>query len=131
MNAIRLPAERPVSEIMQAHVHSIGMDDSLSTAEAFLNQHGLSWAPVVGENREPIGVLSVDDLIRFRVQGSRSDQTPAWRLCTYRPATVPPNTAVSEVARLMLSRKIHHVVIVEHGEMKGVVSSLDLVQLLA
>ncbi len=121
----------PISTLMQNRPLTIGMDDTVKDAEAFLNSEGLSWAPVVGNNGEPLGVLSADDLMRFHVNNRDAANTAAWLLCTYRPVCVPPQTSISAVAQLMVNRKIHHIVITEDGELRGVVSSLDLVKTLA
>ncbi len=120
----------PISTLMQTRPLTIGMDDTVQAAEAFLNSEGLSWAPVVGNAGEPVGVLSADDLIRFHVANRDAANTAAWLLCTYRPVCVTPDTTISAVAKLMVSRKIHHVVITDDGDLKGVVSSLDLVRTL-
>jgi CBS domain-containing protein len=54
----------------------------------------------------------------------------AWQLCTYKPVTVQGDASIQEVARLMVERQIHHVVVVEQGRVAGVVSSLDLLRTL-
>jgi len=56
---------------------------------------------------------------------------PAWMICSYKPISVDAATSVGEVARLMLERRIHHVVVTQAGAMVGVVSALDFVRLLA
>jgi CBS domain-containing protein len=118
----------PISSLMHSPVLSIGMDESLQAAEAFMDTRGLSWAPVVSNAREAVGVLSLDDLVRFRANNRDAGNTPVWRMCTYKPVCVNPETTIAEVARLMVERKIHHVVINEGGDIKGVVSSLDLLK---
>jgi CBS domain-containing protein len=52
----------------------------------------------------------------------------AWSICTYKPISVAPGTSVSEVARLMLNQKVHHVVVADGDRLVGVVSSLDFVR---
>jgi CBS domain-containing protein len=55
----------------------------------------------------------------------------AWQLCTYKPISVEADAPVEAVARLMVEHRIHHVVVMERGQVAGVVSSLDLLQVLA
>jgi signal-transduction protein with cAMP-binding, CBS, and nucleotidyltransferase domain len=117
-----------VSSMMQSPAKIIHMDDSVQTAEAFLSSQGLSWAPVVNDAGEAAGIISSDDLIRFHVDNPNAATTPVWRLCTYKPVCVSPETSVSTVARLMVERKIHHVVITENNRIQGVVSSLDFLK---
>lgn len=120
----------PISSLMQPQAKTLRMDDTVQAAAAFLSREGLSWAPVMSDTGEALGVLSADDLIRFQTQNPDGATTPVWQLCRYKPATVSPDTAISTVARLMVERKIHHVVITEGGAIRGVVSSLDFLKML-
>ena len=118
----------PISRLMQPHTRTLAADDSITAVEAFLLQHGLSWAPVLGDDDELLGVVSSSDLVRFRRSALDPDTTAAWQLCTYRPISVGPETTVGEVARLMVERHIHHVVVIEQGRIRGCVSALDFVK---
>jgi CBS domain-containing protein len=42
--------------------------------------------------------------------------------------TVRPDATLGEVARLMVESNIHHVVVTDGNEIKGVVSALDFVR---
>ena len=120
----------PISTLMQAQTKTLRMDDTVQTAAAFLNRQGLSWAPVVSDTGEALGALSADDLVRFQTTNPDGAATPVWRLCSYKPPSVSPETPISTVARLMVERKIHHVVITEGATIRGVVSSLDFLKVL-
>ncbi len=43
------------------------------------------------------------------------------------PVTVEVDTAISEVARLMVTERIHRVLVTDRGRLVGIVSALDLV----
>lgn len=118
----------PISALMQPHTRTIAADDPIEAVEAFLERHGLSWAPVLGDSGELLGVVSTADLMRARRTSLDPATTAAWRLCTYRPIAVSPTTTVGEVARLMIERHIHHVVVIERGIIRGCVSALDFVK---
>lgn len=47
------------------------------------------------------------------------------------PVTVAPTATVREVAQIMLSQHLHRVLVEENGELRGLISSLDLVRLIA
>jgi CBS domain-containing protein len=117
-----------ISSLMQVPVWTVRMDDTVQAAETFLSRHGLSWVPIVSDTGEAVGVLSADDLMRFRAGSPDAAATRVWQLCTYKPVCVGPETTIGAVARLMVERKIHHVVVIENNDIKGVVSSLDLLQ---
>jgi len=118
----------PISTLMQLHTKTIAADDAVETIEAFLNRNGLSWAPVLGDAGELLGVISIADLVRFHRDMRDASGIAAWQLCTFRPITVSPDTAICEVARLMVDHHVHHVVVTDNGAVRGVVSSLDFVK---
>ncbi|MEZ5740908.1 MAG: CBS domain-containing protein [Burkholderiaceae bacterium] len=119
---------QPISALMQPHADVIAMDMSVSEVEAFLTAHRRSWAPVVADHGEVIGVLSDADLVRLRASGRDPDRKKAWQVSTYRPLCVDPQTTIGEVAKAMVERRIHHVVVTEDGYIRGVVSALDFVK---
>jgi CBS domain-containing protein len=120
----------PVSGVMQRLVHGVGMDETAAQLEALFTEHKLSWVPVLNPDGEVVGVISQSDLTRLRAMLPGLASLHAWQLCTYKPVTVQGDASIQEVARLMVERQIHHVVVVEQGRVAGVVSSLDLLRTL-
>jgi len=47
---------------------------------------------------------------------------------SFRKPKVGPTTPVSEVARLMVKKRIHHVAVTENRSIQGFVSSFDFVE---
>jgi len=117
-----------VSMLMQRNVWTIKMDDPVEAIKALFTRERLSWAPVVSEEGVVVGVISATDLVRHLEIGKELPRVMAWQLCTYKPIEVAPDTTLKEVAGLMVERKIHHVVVMEHSKIVGVVSSLDFVR---
>lgn len=117
-----------IASLMQRNVTRVGPDDTLQAVEAKLVAQGLSWVPVVDASGVVMGVISHADLARAHAEGRMAPKASAWQLCTYKPVTVRPDATLGEVARLMTEGNIHHVVVVEDQEIRGVVSSLDFVR---
>jgi CBS domain-containing protein len=117
-----------IASMMERQVRTLGMDDTLAQVEGLFAREGLSWAPVLESGGAVLGVVSAADLMQFRARQQDANTVRAWQLCTYKPITVGPDTPVSEVARLMVDRKIHHVVVADAAGIAGVVSSLDFVR---
>ena len=117
-----------ISSLMQHEVYSVSPDDTMQAVEALMVARGLSWVPVVDSNGAVLGVISSTDLLRFHADGKEASVVCAWQICTYKPITVRPQASVSEVARLMVETNIHHVVVAEGSDIKGVVSSFDFVR---
>jgi CBS domain-containing protein len=119
---------RTVSTLMQQRVHAVGMDDGVADVERLFAEHGLSWAPVLDTGGAVLGVISAFDLVRYRAQGGAGAAPRAWQLCTYKPIVVDPDAPLADVARRMVEREIHHVVVMRGAQLAGVVSSLDFVK---
>jgi CBS domain-containing protein len=117
-----------VSSLMQRRVRTIDMDDTVAEVEGMLARERLSWAPVTTGDSEVVGVISATDLLRFHASGQDAAKIMAWQLCTYKPITAAPDTTLEELARLMVARGIHHVVVKDAEKIAGVVSSLDFVR---
>jgi predicted transcriptional regulator len=117
-----------VSSLMQRHVRTIDMDDTVPEVEGMFARERLSWAPVTNDDGEVVGVISATDLLRFHASGKDAAPTMAWQLCTYKPITVASDATLEEVARLMIARGIHHVVVKDAEKIAGVLPSLDFVR---
>lgn len=117
-----------VSSLMQRRIRTIDMDDTVAEIEGMFARERLSWAPVTTAGGEVIGVISATDLLQFHASGRDAAPIRAWQLCTYKPITVAPDTTLEELARLMIARGIHHVVVKDAEKIAGVVSSLDFVR---
>ena len=147
------------SDIMTSPVHVLdGRMDVREAVNAF-DEHGISGAPVVNEDGHLVGVLSQTDVMHWYL--TREDElvveTDYWHRPELDRAPLPKDfslvdtnvprvaelmtpvvvaatadTPVAELARTMVERKVHRVIITHHGdEVAGVVSAVDLLKLLA
>lgn len=120
--------DKPVSALMQTQVTTVNMEASIASVEQTLDDKKLSCVPVVDADGKCFGVISAPDLVHFhRVRGNSLAER-AWEVCTHTVVEAGPEISVRQAARLMLSNKVHHVVIVENESIVGMVSSLDLVE---
>ena len=119
---------QPISSFMERQVWTVDIDDAVADVESLFARQSISWAPVLESKRMIVGVISTSDLLRFHAQGQDPTAVRAWQLCSYKPITVSPDTPLSEVARLMIERKVHHVVVTDNEGIAGVVSSFDFVR---
>ena len=119
---------QPISSFMERQVWTVDMDDTIAEIDSLFARQGLSWAPVLESRRTIVGAISASDLLQFHAQGQDPTAVRAWQICSYKPISVSPETLVSEVARLMIEGKVHHVVVTDSEGIAGVVSSLDFVR---
>lgn len=119
---------RPVSEVMTKSVLTVDTQDTLDKVEEAMNSHHVTSVPVVDGKGVIFGILSAYDLIHFHALHKNLKSLRAWEMCTYKPVVVTPDISVAEVARFMVDKRIHHVVVSENGTIQGFVSSLDLIE---
>lgn len=119
---------RPISELMSREIRVVDTEDTIDQVDALFTAHKLSSVPVVDARGAVFGILSSGDLRQFHAAKKNPKAVRAWELCTYQPISVSPDTSVSEVARLMMQHRIHHVLVIESGTLQGIVSSLDFVR---
>ena len=117
-----------IAALMTRQVRTIEMDDTVERVEAVLTEQALSWAPVIDPAGVVVGVISRADLLQFHAHARDPKAVCAWQLCTYKPVSVDESTPAGEVARTMVDRHIHHVVVTSGQRLVGVVSSLDFVR---
>ncbi|SDY55963.1 CBS domain-containing protein [Collimonas sp. OK242] len=119
----------PISIMMQKLISTVDMDDSVEEVEAKLRINNVSAVPVIeGKTGAVIGIISARDLLRFHAEKRDPAALLAWEICSYRPIEVSSDTPVSEVAKLMVTHGMHHIVVTDNKLVKGIVSSFDFVK---
>ena len=128
MNETLLGSKTTIAGIMCASLVTVDMQDTVLRVEEVLNQHNLSSVPVVDRERgDCFGIISLKDVAHFRSAKRNPSAVLAWEMCTYKPLAASPQASIEDVARLMVEHRIHHVVVVQDGVLKGLVSSLDVI----
>jgi len=114
-----------VSEIMNREVFSLHPMDSVETAVGGLAAMGITGAPLVDSMGVVTGMVSLRTLVASPEAKTVVD-------CATLPAiSVSPETSIDEAARLIGSKGVHRVPVVDpEGRPVGIVSSLDLVRAL-
>ncbi len=114
-----------VHEIMNPEVFSVRADDATDLAMLGVLALGITTAPVVDADGQPIGVISLRDLVGA-LGGARVRERmriPA--------ATIRTSASVQDAARALDQANLHHLVAVDRqGRAAGMVSSLDVVRAL-
>ncbi len=132
-----------VADIMTEHVVTVSEEDSLDTVTQSLDRFRFRHIPVL-DGRVVVGVITERDLLRYAV--SALEQGPAAnvkaadierrtfvaQVMTRHPRTVPPKTPVTEAAAVMADERIGCLPVVNAaGELLGIVTSSDLLQLMS
>lgn len=125
-------AVETAADMMSGPVASISGRASFSQAVAFFIDQNVTVAPVVGDQGEPVGVLSVVDLlihVRESVPSERIVSATVVTLMTPTLFSVTPDTPASLVIQDMLRSKVHHLFVTDaDGRILGVVSACDVLR---
>lgn len=136
-----------IRELMRGTTATVQPDTSWKEAAQLFFDHRVSAAPVVDEAGRLVGILSEKDLFRGLFPSFRDwVQTPETYLdfsemehnaaaaasktvrevMSTRVLTASPDTPILKVGALMVSSGIHHVPVVEHDVLVGMVGRGDI-----
>ena len=115
-----------VSDIMTKNVIGISPEESAAVAARTLAHYNIGMLPVC-QNGKLYGVVTDRDLItRCVASGRQPDQTLVKELMTGQVLSVSPQMDTESAARLMGSRQIRRLPVVEEGRLCGMVSLGDI-----
>lgn len=119
--------DRPISDVMTKSVVTTNTEATVDEVQNLMVAHRLSSLPVIDAKGVIFGIISAADLLKFHSLQKHPKISRAWEICTYKPIEVEPSITVGEVANLMLTNKIHHIVVAQNHEVQGFVSAFDIV----
>jgi CBS domain-containing protein len=120
-----------IASVLQAKgsaIETIASDATVFNAVRKLGEKRIGALPVIDGGRI-VGIISERDVIySLRDQGSGVLQATVGSVMSAPAITVSPDTGVLEALALITQRRIRHLPVVEHGEIRGIVSIGDLVK---
>jgi predicted transcriptional regulator len=150
---------RTVKDLMSPDIMTVADDMTTDALARFLVEHEISGAPVVDGQGRLVGVVSMTDIGRIIAEPSADDsprrsgfyrdvaddftlEDLGQRYVEDRAATVrevmtpvihqvPVTASAAEAARLMIDEHIHRLVVTQKGQPVGIISSLDLLKMIA
>ena len=152
--------QKTAKDIMQRQVVTVSPDAPLHSTQRLFYEEGIHGAPVVDEQGRVVGMITSTDILRAATEteevgpkgadyfGDEPDYPSGLRplatedfqerlqditvadFMTEGVVHVAPSTPISELARTIRENKIHRLLVVENGTLRGIVSTFDLVTLL-
>lgn len=114
-----------IADLMAKRVVTSTPHQSVGHVRDMMIRNRIQSIPIVGPDKEPIGIVTSTDLAR-RVK----DTSPISRIMTRDIVVVPAYNDVSVAARVMRKHKIHHVIVTHEKQVVGLISSFDLLKLI-
>jgi CBS domain-containing protein len=121
-----------VSEILRrkaASVITIGPGTSLGQAAGLFLEHRIGGVPVVTEEGELMGFLAEREFVSAVDQTNASIRSRPVEAFMQRPApTCSAQDSLPDVMTRMTHQRLRHLVVMDQGEIKGVISVGDVVK---
>lgn len=148
-------------QIMSTELLTASDNWSIQTLIEFFNTHKVTGAPVLSSRQDFIGVVSLSDILKFdnnaqhklsenpltqfyynTLEGVSIDELGVSsnnqhldhlvsEIMTPEIITADINSSITKVAGIMYNRGIHRIFITEDEQIKGVISTLDILKLAA
>jgi CBS domain-containing protein len=119
-----------VSEIMTKATVTDAAQDTLAEAAARM-WNAQTGSLLVMEGEHMVGILTERDVLRAIAHGMDPLQVPVTDLMRTDVITVGPQTTLKEAAKLMATKWIRHLPVVEGSKVVGILSQRDLTGVLA
>ncbi|MEP3839080.1 MAG: CBS domain-containing protein [Algibacter sp.] len=130
----------PISMIMTKDVITLNKTDKLETAEHLFKKHKIRHIPVVNGN-VIVGMLSYSDLLRLSFADITNENDNAIdvmvnnmftidQVMKRNIVTVSSTNSIKEVSELLASKDFHALPVVDDNELKGIVTTTDLIKYL-
>ncbi|WP_103019695.1 CBS domain-containing protein [Salinibacter altiplanensis] len=147
-------------DLMTADVQTVDASWPIDRVAQFLTDHGISGAPVVKDD-QLVGVVSLTDIARYNgtagepasdrpasfyrseleteyaeedlenLQISDGGETTVEHVMTPQVYDVSEHTSIQQVAQVMHRGGIHRVFVTTKGEVRGVITALDMLEVVA
>ena len=111
-----------VQEIMSSPVVVTRKGTQLKHTRELFARKGVHAIPVLREDGEIEGIISSGDVAK-----THSDETRVEEIMTDMVHVVVKNNRVQDAAKIMLKHNVHHLVVMDDGDVIGMISSLDII----
>jgi acetoin utilization protein AcuB len=128
-----------VRDVMTTEVNSLQESDTLLDAMMIFVSSTLRHLPVL-RGKQLVGIITERDVKQYApsiLSGISSEaynqvmeSTPLSRVMTRDPLTVRPDQSAFEAAQILFAKRIGCLPVVENSELKGIVTTTDMLKLL-
>lgn len=116
----------PLAEIVRLAPVTCPPGTPLKEALRLMHQFQIGSVVVVDARAAPLGIFTERDLLRFSAEGRTDLDAPIERYMTPGPLGLPATATIQEAALLMARRGIRHLLVLDAGRVRGVVSERSL-----
>ena len=119
------------SDVMIKDVITVRESTPLKEVARLFSERKITGAPVVDEQGKLVGVISETDIIRKTTSIGAWSPSLAGQIMTKPVVTVSPTDTLQRVCELMYNRRIHRVVVAEGPQIRGIITTMDILRAIA
>jgi len=112
-----------VEEIMSCPVTVTNRNNKVGHLKDLVSRKNINAVPVLEMDGTITGIISTSD-----IAGCHDDNELVQNIMSERVHIVLKNNRVVDAAAIMVKHKVHHLVVMEDGEVVGIVSSFDILK---
>jgi CBS domain-containing protein len=112
---------------MTTNLFTVNPDDTLGTVRDVLIRNRIHHVPVV-DGKTLVGLVTTYDLFKLSYHPDALRSVKVSDVMTTKLATLEPEDKIGSAAELFLEHLFHAVPIVKNGELKGIVTSFDVMK---
>ena len=143
-----------IETIMTREIYAVAPDTSIETAARLLTTRHIGGAPVVTSHGKPVGVISLFDLVDPDRGRSQRNGHPMFYLLTEGHSvtlgddidltggrvadvmspfvlSIEASSTLREAAKLMVRENVHRLLVMDQGQLVGIVTTTDLLRAFA
>lgn len=118
-----------VKNFMVNPVVTTTIDSKLSYVRELMERKEVSAIPVIEMQGKLISIRGI--VTKTDWYGIRDEGIPAEKLMTKKVHVITKDASAQAAATMMLRHEVHHLVVMEEGNIIGIISSMDFVRLVA
>lgn len=118
-----------IREIMRP-ARTISITSNVKDAAKIMNKHRIGSLIVVNEHKEKVaGIITERDILeKVTANNKLPSKVKVEDIMTKKVLTISPESMIDDAVYLMIQHKIKKLPVVEHGELKGIITSSDLIR---
>lgn len=112
-----------IADIMKSPVVVTQKDRAITHVRALLERKDINAIPVLEMDGEVRGIITSNDIAKVH-----DDTKPVEDFMTKKVHVALKETTAKDAAKMMLKHHCHHIVVMEEGQVIGMLSSMDIVK---
>lgn len=124
---VEVPEKDTIGHVMSSPVTTMDSNGTLDLAAKLMVQHDIGSVIVV-DGKNPVGIVTERDVTKQLIKASNVLKTPIKQVMSKPLVTATPSMSVQDALESMLTNKIRRLPVLEGKEMRGIVTTQDIMR---